>query len=515
MRARMMRSRSARLGACALAVFLMGALMGAKPSAPPPPPAVGITVAASGGARVTDAVLPGQLLDIAMPRGANGRPPMRHVLALVTPDDPASVVPPKGPRALYRIDPERPGTARKLLDGLPPECNALAAADLGGAGGENRGEEILLGAPGKIWTLGSPDAPTAPRLLLEAAGLDLRLWSAGAPFRAVEAGRLRTWTPDVDDTGRLVAGPEQSLPVTAAREGQALRLSSLPVTLVANAAGPEGAPPLQAIGPEDNGKVRLRTVLLGPDGERTEAWAQLPGKEKVESFLYAFLDGQPALIVTTSDADTIGLFGKQRFRLYLLNAGRGRAGQPPSLAFETETHFWFPVDPVLADLDRDGKQDLVVIQPEGLGGGDLMIDTFFGQGSGGTGRFERPRRVKLGNLEARLWSYSRDLTGDGAPDLVTLSKDGVRVFARTADPRKSLLDRRPFATVPLAGGQESVSVSVTVGGGASGTNLETTRAASIAGPHLEDLDGDGRPEILIASTNAGGRGRVKVVRLGR
>ncbi len=499
MRARTMRTRPARLGACASAVLLSVVLMGARPPATPPPPAIGVTVANVAGARVTDAVLPGQLLDTALPRGADGR---RSILALVTPDDPKSVVPPKGPRALYRIDPARPGTARKLLDGLPPECNALAAADLGAGGGE----EILLGAPGKLWTLGSPDSPAAPRLLLEATGLDLRLWSPGAPFRAVEVGRLRTWMPDA---GRLVPGPEQRLPVTAARDGQALRLSSLPVSVVP---GPDGAPPLQAIGPEDNGKVRLRTVLLGPDGERTEAWAQLPGKEKVESFRYLFLDGRPALIVTASDAETLGLFGKQRFRLYFLEGGRSRAGQPPALAFETETSFWFPVDTVAADVDRDGRQDLVVIQPEGMGGGDLMIDTFFGQGAG---RFERPRRVKLGGLEARLWSYGRDLTGDGAADLVTLSRDGIRVFAGTADPRKSLLDRRAAATVPTAGGQESVSVSVGVGGGANGTNVAATRAASIAGPHLEDLDGDGRPEILVASTSSVGRGRVKVVRLGR
>ena len=70
------------------------------------------------------------------------------------------------------------------------------------------------------------------------------------------------------------------------------------------------------------------------------------------------------LIVTTTEADKIGVFAKQRFRLFPLAADRSRAGTPPSLAFETESNRWFPVDPAVVDLDRDGKQDLVVLQPE-------------------------------------------------------------------------------------------------------------------------------------------------------
>jgi hypothetical protein len=311
-------------------------------------------------------------------------------------------------------------------------------------------------------------------------------------------GRLRTWKLD---GGRLVPGPEQSLPVHADRDGQSLRLWSLPVTAVGD---------LQAVGPEENGKIRLRTILLGTDGQKTEAWAQLPGREKVDSFRYLALDGRPALIVTTSDADKIGIFAKQRFRLFLLSADRTRSGKAPSLAFETETHRWFPVDPVLLDLDKDGKQDLVVFQPEGLGGGDFMIDTFFGQGNG---RFERPRRTKLNNLEARSWRYGEDVTGDGVPDLVTISKTGLRVFAGTGDPRKDLLDRRPRQTVDLGGAQEEVSISVGIGDG--GASMESSHAGLLGGPQLVDLDGDGQMEVLLASPSAGGRGRLMVVRLER
>jgi hypothetical protein len=471
-----------------LALLLLGA------AAPPPPPNIGVTVTPVTNARRTDAVLPGHLLAKALPRGTDGR---RRILVLTTPDDPKAALAPKGPRSIYLIDPERAGAPRRLLDGLPAETNALAALDLDGDGAD----EILLGEPGKLFTLGTPEAVTAPRLLLEASGLDLRGWSPDRPqmFQAAEMGRLRTWTLE---GGRLVPGPESQLPVRAARERQALRLSSLPVTPV---------PPVQAIGPEENGKIRLRTVLLGADGARTETWAQLPGRENVDGFRYVALDGRPVLIVTTSDADKIGVFAKQRFRLFPLAADRSRSGTPPSLAFETESHRWFPVDPVLLDLDHDGKQDLVVVQPEGLGGGDLVIDTFFGQGNG---RFEKPRRLKLGNLDARSWSYGRDITGDGVADLVTVaSKTGLHVFAGTADPRRDLLDRRVRQVVDLAGLGESVSVSVGVGTG--GVDLESSRSTTLGGPYVEDLDGNGRPEVLLFSPSGSGRGRVLVVRLGR
>lgn len=473
-------------------------LTGAAPPPPAPPPEVGVTITPASGARRTDAVLPGHLVGKALPKGADGR---RRLLVLTTPDDPKATLAPKGPRSLYLIDPEKAGAPRRLLDGLSAKANALAAADLDGDGVE----EILLGEPGKLFSLGTAEAVSAPRLLLEASGFDLRRWTASeapdAPlsFQSTEVGRLRTWRVD---GGRLVPGAEIPLPVHAARERKALRLSSLPVTPL---------PPLHAVGPEENGKIRVRTVLVQPDGTRTDAWAQLPARENVDGFRYVQLDGRPALIVTTSDADKIGVFAEQRFRLFPLSADRSRSGQPPSLAFETESNRWFPVDPVILDLDKDGKQDLVLLQPEGIAGGDLVIDTFFGQGNG---RFERPRRLKLSNLSARAWRYGQDLTGDGVPDLITIgSETGLNLFAGIADPRKDLLDRRPRKTVDLSGMQQTVSVSVGIGG-EEGMSMESSRSSTLGGPFVEDLDGNGRPEVLLFAPSSKGRGRVVVVRLG-
>lgn len=156
----------------------------------------------------------------------------------------------------------------------------------------------------------------------------------------------------------------------------------------------------------------------------------------------------------------------------------------------------------LVVLTTPDKPDVLVFSP--------LIDTFFGQGNG---RFERPRRLKLNNLEARSWRYGEDVTGDGVADLLTLSETGLRVFAGTSDPRRDLLDRRPRQTVEIGGAKETVTVSF--GAGNQGADMESSRTGLLGGPQLVDLDGDGRMEILLASPNAGGRGRVMVVRLGR
>src|SRR4029077_5370256 len=96
-------------------------------------------------------------------------------------------------------------------------------------------------------------------------------------FQVAEAGRLRIWKLD---SGRLVAGPEQPLPLRVTREQHALRLSSLPATAIPF----PGGEPLQVVGPEENGKLRLRTLLLDSGGSPAEAWSRLPGPENVDSF---------------------------------------------------------------------------------------------------------------------------------------------------------------------------------------------------------------------------------------
>jgi len=470
-------------------VVLVVLVAAAPPPKPAPPPEVGVKAATVGGARRVDAVLPGQVLATAFPRGADGK---RRVLALI-----ATV--PDGPRELYLIDTAGAGSEKLLLGDLPAKASLLTAEPLHKDGAD----QILLGAPGMVWSLGTVASPTAPHRVLD--GADLRhLLVTGSDIATAEVGRLRTWTRD--GAGELTLGASVDLPVRATRERTALRLDTPEVEVLPQGAG---VPPLYLVGPEPNGKTRLHTLMITRDAEgnpqRTESWSRFAGPEAVEGHWFVRVDGQPMLIVTSTGAEKISIFEEQSLRVFALTADRSRSGQPPRLAVPTVSRRWFPARPFVLDVDKDGHDDLVVVQQEGLRGKALIAETWLGLGNG---RFAIPsRKVSLG-VQARAWDYGADVTGDGHPDLVAIEQKKLLVFAGTADPRRDLLDRRPRLSIDLPA---SESVTVTAGAGSEGASVESKRADSL---RLIDLDGDGRSEIVVTVRADNGRGRVTVVRVG-
>ena len=472
--------------ATALSTLLLAA---APPPKPTPPPEVGVKTATVGGARRIDAVLPGQVLATAFPRGADGK---RRVLVLVA-------TAPDGPRELYLVDTAGAGSEKRLLADLPAKASILIAEPLNSSGPD----EILLGAPGMAWDLGTVSSPAAPSRVLD--GADLRhLLVTGSDIATAEVGRLRTWTRD--GSGSLTPGASVDLPVHATRERTALRLDTPEVEVLTQDAG---APPLYLVGPEANGKTRLHTLMITRDAEgnpqRTESWSRFPGPEAVEGHWFIRADGRPMLIVTSTGAEKISLFEEQSLRVFPLTADRSRAGQPPILAVPTASRRWFPVRPFVLDVDKDGHDDLVVVQQEGLRGKTLIAETWLGQGNG---RFSPSScKVSLG-VQARAWDYGADVTGDGCPDLVAIEQKKLLVFAGTTDPRRDLLDRRPRLSIDLPA---SESVTISAGAGSEGASVESKRADSL---RLIDLDGDGRSEIVVTVRTDNGRGRVTVVRLG-
>ena len=492
-----------------LLLFSLPVIATAAEKPPPPPPAVGVTVSPVAGGRRIDAVLPGNLIAVALPKGDGGRP---RIVALTAPpspqaspeDDDTS----EGPRSLYLIDPAKSGPPWLLREGLPAEANALAAVDLDGDGSD----EILVGEPGKIHSVGTPDSPAAPHLLLDEPGLDLR-WSTGtsagteAGFEATAVGRFRTWA--ADGSGRLTPGVELDLPVKAGREATGLWLWTPSVTFIPRRDGS----PVWTVGPDTQGNVRLRTLLLEPrpDGttQRTESWSRLPSPETAGASWYQPLDGRPALFVLTFRADEMGLFEKAKLRVFRLGADRSRSGSGPVLAAQTVCHRWQPVRPLVFDLDRDGNDDVVLAQPEGLGGGDMVVEAWFGRRDG---RFESSsRKTFLNELEARSWSFGDDVTGDGRPDLLAVQKGQLVIFAGTDNPRQDPLDRRPRHTVEIPGGARMMT-EVFIGSEGAGARTFGP-SAQLTAPRVQDLDGDGRPEILLLNPSDQGRGRVTVVDL--
>ncbi|HEY4595861.1 MAG TPA: VCBS repeat-containing protein [Thermoanaerobaculia bacterium] len=348
--------------------------------------------------------LPGFLVQAAGVTGPGGRPGVALLLA--------NQKDLKGPKSLWLFDPERHALER-LAAGLHEEVNAVAGFDLDG----NGAPAPVVSMPGVIFA----PAGGRAREVMESQAIDLRSVAGSGP------GRL--WIP-VAHTGvleLLASGPGGTLarkasfplPVRAEKQRWGVRLSSPPVSLL------PGDPPLFAAGPEAEGRRRLKTVLQPADGTAAfEAWSLLPaGERMVGDYAYLRLDGAPVLAVASFEK--IGVFAKKRFRLFPLNRDRSRKGSPPAFATETDCPLWFPLDATAADVDGDGRQDLVLAHPNGLRGKELLVSAYHGLGNG---KFDpNPRRWKLGEAVTD-WSYGADWTGDGLPDLLVYVGDHLLLY---------------------------------------------------------------------------------------
>ncbi len=467
------------LAGLSLLLLLSGAK---KPTTPPPPPPVGVTAARSGAAEVVRAVLPGLLTGVELPRRADGKMDVVLLLRAAPKEDdherwnPSEELTDEGPagaRSFQLLD-----LTGSLLRPLLAEVQAgtLGSMDLDGDGAE----EVLLATKGELRSLGSAGRPSE-KTILDLSGTELRFPSRWrdqqmAGILAGGVGRVRLYLPN---GGALAPSIERNLPSRATRERWGIRLTSPRVRAV------RGDGNLLAAGPETEGKQRLRTLLIGAESA-TEVWSLLPTPEEVDTSWYVKIDGKPALIVTTNSADKIGIFESKKLRVFPLTSDRTRAGRRPLLASQTTSHRWNPVAPIVTDLDRDGKDDLVVLQLDGMGGGEIIAEAFFGRGDG---RFETPGRRQKWDLETRDSHYGHDLTGDGIADLAVVEPRRLVVYPGTKEPRKALLERKPLE-VPLNLAEE----------------------AGIRGLRIADLDGDGRNEAILTGSAGAGRDVIMVVR---
>ncbi len=399
------------------------------------PPAAGVTVREAAGARVVEARLPGRVL--ATTTTANGR----LAVLVVTAKDPEAL------RSVFLLDVDGEGSLRQVVSGLPSTIDAIGRL----AG------EVIVGEPGRIHSLGPlanlGDSPQ-PRRLLEAPHLDLRrlqrhrLLAASVIYQPA-VGSLRTFTRG--GSGVLERGRELEMPVVVRREPTGLRLETLPVAVVARGAGP----PLIVAGPRAQGSLRLLTTVVAPepeateaaeDGDRREIWSRLPAPESVADSFYLTLDGRPTLIVSALSAEKIGIFERKKLRVFPLWSDRTRAGTPSTLNVMTTSRRWQRLGVEVADLDRDGDDDLIVIQRDGLGGKKVVVEAFASKGNGGF--FSRSRKTAVVAPEAD-WSYGTDLDGDDVPDLVAVTYGTLLVF-RGLDHKKLVVEKKPGLTLDLS-----------------------------------------------------------------
>lgn len=393
-------------------------------------------VAASATAQTFTTPLPGTLVRAAAVTGPDGRP---GVALLVAANKDL-----KGAKTLLFFDPERRSLTRLAAD-LHEEVNTVVGFDLSGNGSATP----IAGMPGVLFASGT-------RKVLDEPNVDLRSVAGatmGRPWiAAARSGLLELLAPGSGGgLSRLKSFP---LPVKAERQRWGLRLTSPPVTLL------PGEPALFAVGPEEVGRGRIKTLLIPADGTDasvgTESWARLPdGERLVSDRRYLRIDGIPALAATSFEK--IGLLARKRFRLFLLDRDRSRKGTTSVLSVETDCPLWFPLDVYAADTDADGHQDLVLIHPGGMRGKEVIVSAYRGLGGGKLD--PKPRAWRL-NEEVWDWHYGQDLTGDGTPDLLLYIKDRLFLYAGDAKSGRPLSGRPAWSATVTGAPKREVEVSV-------------------------------------------------------
>lgn len=416
------------------------------------------------GFSLIEAVLPGPLVEVEPYRSPSGD---RSLILLVEAADNSGA-----PRFIYELRFEDAARLSDLPVVLPPEADSIASVDLSGDGAR----DLLVGEPGRIFRL---TGEGKLELAMEEQDVDLKARARMGPGGA---------TPDGDDlilgsVGRvdrvaLNAGEGHfrrvetfRIPVEARLQGDWLRLSSSLVSAVPSREAPRRYTYL--VGPEAVGDRRLRTLVLELDGDVDgsvgERWSQLPSPESVEESLYASLDGEIVLLVTTVQADKRGIFEKEKLRVLWLLEDRSRAGATPILEVVSRTRNWYRPGMGVHDVNVDGSDDVVLVQPKGLGGGKLVVEAFMGAGSGEF--VKKARRTNL-EVETELWSYGEDLDLDGYPDLVLVEDEILFVFLGVSDSETELVVREdPAWRIPIGEIDDHLRVL--------------------------DVQGDERPEILL------------------
>ncbi|MEI9918445.1 MAG: FG-GAP-like repeat-containing protein [Bacteroidota bacterium] len=156
------------------------------------------------------------------------------------------------------------------------------------------------------------------------------------------------------------------------------------------------------------------------------------------------------------------------------------SGVVDAASFSTKADFAAvdgPTSPIAADIDGDGKLDLVV--PNGAGGGGTILSIYRNTSTPGsltTSSFAAKVDFTTGNTPNMV--AVGDLDGDGKLDVVTCNYNGssVSVFRNTSTAGS-------ITTSSLA-----ASIDYSIGFG--------SRSVTLA-----DLDGDGKPEIIATSVN--------------
>ncbi|HET9768819.1 MAG TPA: FG-GAP-like repeat-containing protein [Thermoanaerobaculia bacterium] len=302
-----------------------------------------------------------------------------------------------------------------------------------------------------------------PGILIVGDGDDDRIASRPPWLAAGGAGEVRRLTRAGD---ALQAGEPRAVPVEASLQRWGLHLESPEARFVGD---------WLAVGPAQEG-VLLRTVLLGPGGERQELTSELPEPERVADSTVVVLDGRPTLVVGSFRG--LGVMSRKRLRVFALVGEPGAAPRRPLLARELSARAWQELQATAGDFDGDGRDDLAIAAAEGLRGGEVTVTLFRGMG-GGRLRAE-PLTASFPADDDLDWRYGADVDGDGRPDLVTLG--GGKLAVHSGNTSTGVPARKPTLQMKVDGTERRSRRTVEVSVGTGGARTETGREGAAPAP---------------------------------
>jgi hypothetical protein len=221
-------------------------------------------------------------------------------------------------------------------------------------------------------------------------------------------------------------------------------------------------------------------------------------------------DGKPDIVLTTVSTSTI---------LVMLGNGDGTFQAP--VAYGLGSRAFNPYQVVIADVNGDGKPDLVVAE-EAEGYGSLVC-VLLGNGDG---TFQAAATYGTGGDFAHSVAVA-DVNGDGKPDLVVTNSNSSSVGVLLGIGDGTFL---PAVTYPTGGGAfwvaiadvngdgkpdvlvanwTSNSVGVLLGNGDGTFQAPVTYSSGGAEPWgiaVADVNGDGKLDILVANAGSGSVG---------
>jgi hypothetical protein len=251
---------------------------------------------------------------------------------------------------------------------------------------------------------------------------------------------------------------------------------------------------------------------------QVEAWARLPERERVIEAAFLRLEGRPILAVTSRPADKLALFGEKLLRLFPLERDRSRAGVEPLFAVQSRMNLWQGARLTIADVDGDGRDDLVAGYWKGLKNATVVLDAYLRRedGSFDPGPRSTAFDVKEGNKD--ILGFGADLDGDGRSELVLGVAGKLLVFRGQAGKRGADLVERPARwTVPaesllVADARSGDFGDVDISLGDEGQRILTV-SSSPAPRRAIDLDGDGRKELAWTLPTGNGSSTFVIVSL--